>query len=522
MTTYMRRRCGVLAAAVVLASLAGCSRVTEFDRPLELPDFRDAGTDVTFACQSEQDCTALGACVICESNVCVKAPEADQDGDGHENALCRGATTGDDCDDTDPLVHPEAQERCNGSDDDCDTIVDEGDAFGLSWTLRQSAGRAPSPSPTAGRTGLAWVEGAAPCPTVMSAFLDASGVIRYPAILSGCAEDAFLAPRSTPAGYVAVFVDRTEGGADIHLRFLDTLAQPDPTAPDPVNVSSDFEESDMPVIAWAGSSFHYGVAWLSHDTDDRGLIRVLFTTISPTGNALLAEPLVPGEDQFRLTTGSETGFGERVELVYVDDDSFRGFGLAWVEQSGMWFATVVTSEDGTVIDTMQTHDISTDVDTGGALFPSLTWARDRFVLAYAWDDPSTLKASPDVKLLQITGHDTGTLVASPIAMEREFPREATTPALVWHPDIQELGLAWADGREGYGIREVRFARLKLVDGTSGTSVVPVLEDLILTDPEAYAGSIRLAVEPGAGFVAAWTERQGDELGFEVGYLECRQ
>jgi hypothetical protein len=31
----------------------------------------------------------------------------------------------DDCDDTDPAVHPEAAERCNGRDDDCDHAVDE-------------------------------------------------------------------------------------------------------------------------------------------------------------------------------------------------------------------------------------------------------------------------------------------------------------------------------------------------------------------------------------------------------------
>jgi hypothetical protein len=39
----------------------------------------------------------------------------------------------EDCDDTDPAVFPGAVERCNGRDDDCDTLVDEGnpDADGL-------------------------------------------------------------------------------------------------------------------------------------------------------------------------------------------------------------------------------------------------------------------------------------------------------------------------------------------------------------------------------------------------------
>ncbi|MBN2797672.1 MAG: hypothetical protein JXX28_00855 [Deltaproteobacteria bacterium] len=46
--------------------------------------------------------------------------DADADGDGYE----LGATP-EDCDDTDPAVHPGATEVCNGVDDDCDGGVDE-------------------------------------------------------------------------------------------------------------------------------------------------------------------------------------------------------------------------------------------------------------------------------------------------------------------------------------------------------------------------------------------------------------
>ncbi len=46
----------------------------------------------------------------------------DADGDGHESLACGGL----DCDDTDGSIYPGANEVCNGYDDDCDGVVDEG------------------------------------------------------------------------------------------------------------------------------------------------------------------------------------------------------------------------------------------------------------------------------------------------------------------------------------------------------------------------------------------------------------
>jgi uncharacterized delta-60 repeat protein len=60
---------------------------------------------------------------------------ADGDGDGFGagnpipvNAPCSGALKilGTDCDDTNPAVRPGATEVCNGIDDDCDSVIDEG------------------------------------------------------------------------------------------------------------------------------------------------------------------------------------------------------------------------------------------------------------------------------------------------------------------------------------------------------------------------------------------------------------
>ncbi len=63
--------------------------------------------------------TLTGAAQV---RVLVGAVTCDVDGDGEDRASCGGA----DCDDLDASVFPGAEERCDGSDDDCDGAIDEG------------------------------------------------------------------------------------------------------------------------------------------------------------------------------------------------------------------------------------------------------------------------------------------------------------------------------------------------------------------------------------------------------------
>ncbi len=82
----------------------------------------DAGDVV---CESDAECDIdANPCTVdrCVSGVCETSPDGlDADEDGFVSTACGG----DDCEDTNPIV-PIEGEICNGVDDDCDTIVDEG------------------------------------------------------------------------------------------------------------------------------------------------------------------------------------------------------------------------------------------------------------------------------------------------------------------------------------------------------------------------------------------------------------
>lgn len=84
-------------------------------------------------CEDHDDCTddscdsATGQCVH-------RALSLDLDGDGHKSprpGYAPGApgSCGDDCDDTSAAAHPGGQEVCDGADNDCDGVIDNGATY---------------------------------------------------------------------------------------------------------------------------------------------------------------------------------------------------------------------------------------------------------------------------------------------------------------------------------------------------------------------------------------------------------
>jgi hypothetical protein len=84
---------------------------------------------------SRYSCRAgVTTCGAADDAVCKRCRDFDRDGFiGYDAVTC---DTGLDCNDTDPNIHPGADERCNGLDDDCDGEVDFKDdaAYAILWS----------------------------------------------------------------------------------------------------------------------------------------------------------------------------------------------------------------------------------------------------------------------------------------------------------------------------------------------------------------------------------------------------
>ena len=102
---------------------SGTSACTGGDGDYQLSFDVSSSTGCTEDCVDGID-NDLDGDVDCDDSDCFGEPacQCDDDGDGYDSLLCGGS----DCDDTDPGINPGAPEVCNGIDDDCDGVIDDG------------------------------------------------------------------------------------------------------------------------------------------------------------------------------------------------------------------------------------------------------------------------------------------------------------------------------------------------------------------------------------------------------------
>jgi hypothetical protein len=80
---------------------------------------------VTETCKVGEPAVIQGKCATVDGcSVCV--PACDEDGDGYCVSGQSGGIRSGDCAGTNPDIHPNAIELCNGVDDNCDLVIDEG------------------------------------------------------------------------------------------------------------------------------------------------------------------------------------------------------------------------------------------------------------------------------------------------------------------------------------------------------------------------------------------------------------
>ncbi len=106
------------------------------------PKVHPDATEVCDGVDNDCDGTADGTDA---ADAVIYYPDADGDGAGADDSAARSCgqptgfvSVGGDCDDADPDIGPDADERCDGIDNDCDLLIDETDAVDTTtWYLDQ-------------------------------------------------------------------------------------------------------------------------------------------------------------------------------------------------------------------------------------------------------------------------------------------------------------------------------------------------------------------------------------------------
>jgi hypothetical protein len=382
-------------------------------------------------CDDNDPCTS-DTCMP-ENGHCSYGPSTfDLDGDGHRAPLpgtMAGAegSCGDDCNDASEAAYPGNTEVCDGVDNDCNGIVDDGAEFvPLDMVASQLSSDSLAPADVGGLaySGDSYM-------TIYTASNDGFDMYQTRVLPSGektaPIEEKFTFQNADSAGGPIVWVgdrygiawqDRRDGNYEAYFAVL---------KPDGGKAFADTRLSFAPGfsvnvdIAWNGSEFI--VVW----QDDRnGLFEVLAQRVSvdsvPVGS--------------NVTLSNPKGFNDEAPSIA----SGRGtVGVAWANgQAGLQVIRFRTFEQITLEPKSELVTV-TDGDTE-AVYPNVLWNEDRYVVTWF------VRSGSNKAIFAATYDENGALMTPPTAISQPGGANSRYPSVLALGD--RILFSYADDRVG--------------------------------------------------------------------------
>lgn len=344
----------------------------------------------------------------------------DLDGDGHRAPLPGFApgepgSCGDDCDDTNPNAFPGAVEVCDGADNDCNGITDDGMAYTPADGFEAIEISGPSASPASpgaiafgfGNYVASYTARDADKDAVFLHSLDEDGAVGEPSRVNNFPADASGARLAfTGDRFGVVWQDRREGDYEIYFNTLD--ASGNKIGPD-LNLSQSFGFSLNPALTWTGREFV--VVW--QDEAFAGGVRFgllgqrIGLDASPIGRAVeLTLPFGADSESPQIATGRKS-----LGVVATTTDG---------DERGITFQTFDFE-----LQPLMAEPLDLVPKGRAGVFPTIVWneAAQSYLVAYY--DPTT---SPHAIYATVLDEEGNTIV--PTRAVTESPRHSRYPALL--------------------------------------------------------------------------------------------
>jgi hypothetical protein len=453
-----RSPCPIAAVCVIAASISCGSRTNMSLGPFEQPvpectaDGECAGAGdrcAPIVCQAgactpltPTDCDDGDPCTLdsCEktNGACGHSPAtSDLDLDGHRAPLegkkpGEAGSCGDDCDDTSAAAFPGGIETCDGMDNDCNGVVDDGAAYRPTGVdVRVSSARLTQAFP--GGLAQAGADSFLSVYMGQSSTVDSLYLSRLDANGSRAGDEQRFTLVATDAyggpivwigdRYAVAWSDRRDqrgGVANYEVYFNLVGPNGSKIGPD-VRVTEQEGFSENPAVAWTGRNFV--LVWQDDGMNDANKNELYARRMSLDGE-LIGNPV-------KLTSGQSEG-DESPAIAW----SGSTLGVAWTRGDASTHRIMFRTFDQKLAPASDPVELTGTAISG--VYPSIIWNQSAFVVAF-YDSASPLRA--------VYGAVRGQ-AAEPIVSTRPItssPRHSRYPTMLPYGD--RFLLVWSDDKD---------------------------------------------------------------------------